>query len=410
MRSRTEALLGLGALAALVALAAALGQRENRGGEGDPRPSTLLAGPRGAQGLAEALSRLGLRVVRFRRGLQALPHDSAGGRRTVLALLEPSEPLSASEAATIREWNERDDGGDLLLAGRGTGTLMRCFGYAIEWRSFDSVTVRPPGVAAANGRGTFPPVAAVLAATTDTIVADSSRVADTQVNGCTVAPISAVDTLLMSTSGRAIALRLHRSDTPRSVVLLADVGLLRNRALRETEAGPFALGLFTGRYDRVIFEEAHHGFGAGGSLAGATLEWSWRSPWGWGMWQLAFVGLLALIGGAIRFGRPRLVLGRRRRSPLEHVRALATALAAARGHDVAISAIVEGLRRRLQPAGQRARGDVRPWLDHLAGHVQTPRARAAVGALQTLTRPGQSPEGVLRAANAVEDVWEELRP
>jgi hypothetical protein len=49
-------------------------------------------------------------------------------------------------------------------------------------------------------------------------------------------------------------------------------------------------------------------------------------------------------------------------------------------------------------------------LAHIAEHVQTARAREAVGALQALTRPGQSPEGVLRAANAVEDVWEELRP
>ncbi len=405
MRPRTEALLGLGALATLVALAAALGQRENRGGEGDPRPSTLLSGPRGARGLAEALGRLGIEVVRFRRGLQALPTDSVRGGRTVLALLQPSAPLEPSEAGTIREWASREDGGDLILAGPSTNPLMRCFGYAVEWRPFDSVTVRPPA-----GNGQWPPMAAVLAATTETVVADSSRVADTRVTGCAVAPLSGVDTLLMSTSGRALALRLRRADVPRSVVVLADVGLLRNRALRETDAGPFALRLFTGRYDRVIFEEAHHGFTAGGSLAGATLEWSTRSPWGWGMWQLAVVGLIALAAGAFRFGPPRRVLERKRRSPLEHLRALATALAAARGHDVAIRSIVEGLRRRLQPAGQRTRGEARQWLEHLAEHVQTPRARQAVGVLQTLTRPGQSPEGVLRAANAVEDVWEELRP
>jgi hypothetical protein len=405
MQPRTEALLGLGALALLVALAAALGQREHRGGEVDPRPSTLLTGPRGARGLADALDRLGIDVVRFRRGLQALPRDSALGSRTVLALLEPGASLEPSEAGTILEWSSSEDGGDLILAGRSTNALMRCFGYAVEWRPFDSVVVRPPA-----GGGTWPPVAAVLAATTETLIADSSRVADTRVNGCTVAPVSSVDTLLMSTSGRAVGLRLHRADVARSVVLLADVGLLRNRALRETDAGPFAVRLFAGRYDRAIFEEAHHGFSAGGSLAGATLAWSTRSPWGWGMWQLAVVGLIALVAGAFRFGPPRRVLERKRRSPLEHLRALATALAAARGHDVAIQSIVAGLRRRLQPAGQRARGDARQWLEHLAEHVQTPRAREAVGALQALTRPGQSPDGVLRAANAVEDVWEELRP
>lgn len=410
MRPRTEAALGLGALALLVALAAALGQRGNRGGEGDPRPSTLIAGPRGARGLADALQRMGLSVIRFRHGLQALPLDSASAGRTALALLDPSAPLSGSEVGTLREWTEDAGGGDLVLAGTGTNALMRCFGYAVEGRTLDSVAVRVPGLSAGGLTTGWPRVSAVLAARTDSVVADSSRRADYQDIRCAVPPISMVDTLLMSTTGRALALRLSRADVPRHVLLLADAGLLRNRALRETEAGPFALRLFAGSYDRVIFEEAHHGFSDGGSLAGATIEWSLRSPWGWAMWQLAVVGLLALLAGAFRFGPPRLVLERKRRSPLEHVRALATALAAARGHDVAIGSIIEGLRRRLQPAGQRTRGDSRQWLEHLADNVRTPRAREAVGALQILTRPGQSPAGVLGAANAVEDVWEELRP
>jgi hypothetical protein len=222
--------------------------------------------------------------------------------------------------------------------------------------------------------------------------------------------VARVDTLLTTITGRVVALRLYRADLDRQVVLVADGGLLRNRALRDTPAGPFALGLFVGRYDRVVFEEAHQGFDAGGSLAAAVLDWSIRSPWGWGAWQLALVGLLVLGGGAVRFGPVRPVIPRQRRSPLEHVRALATALAAARGHDVAIGAIVQGLRRRLLPAGQRSRADWRPWVNRLATTVQTPRAQEAVRALQSLTPPGQPPDGVLRAANAVEDVWQELRP
>jgi hypothetical protein len=104
------------------------------------------------------------------------------------------------------------------------------------------------------------------------------------------------------------------------------------------------------------------------------------------------------------------VIQRRRRSPLEHVRALATALAAAKGHDVAIGAVVQGLRRRLMPAGQRGRSDWRAWVERLSQNVRSRRALDAAATLKSLTRPGQPPEGVLRAANAVEDVWEELRP
>jgi hypothetical protein len=405
MRPRGEALVGLGSLALLVALAAALGTRRNRSAQEDFRPSTLLSGPRGARGLADALTHLGAEVVRWRRGLQTLPLDSSAQGRSVLVLLDPSERLTGAEAATIRTWSDQQAAGDLVLAGWGSAALMRCFGYTVERRPFDSLAVH---ATAAGGR--WPSVGAVLASTTESVVTDSSRAADASVTGCAVAPVASVDTLLMSRTGRAVALRLHRADRDGEVLLFADAGLLTNRALRETDAGPFALSLFRPRYARILFEEAHHGFSEGGSLAGATLDWSVRSPWGWAMWQVAVVGLLALFAGVVRFGPPRPVLERKRRSPLEHVRALATALAAARGHDVAIGAIVAGLRRRLSPAGQRGRGDWRAWLTQLSGQSQSPRARDAITTLQELTGPGQTPAGVLRAANAVEDVWEELRP
>src|SRR6185436_13746413 len=132
-------------------------------------------------------------------------------------------------------------------------------------------------------------------------------------------------------------------------------------------------------------------------------------PWGWLVWQAAIVGVVALLFGAVRFGRARAVIGRSRRSPLEHVRALATALAAAKGHDVAIAAIVRGLRRRLLPPALRTRGDWRQWLAQLGRSTRSEQGRAALVTLETLTRPGQPSIAVLRAANAVEDLWEDQR-
>jgi hypothetical protein len=120
-------------------------------------------------------------------------------------------------------------------------------------------------------------------------------------------------------------------------------------------------------------------------------------------------GTLALLAAGVRFGPPREVLPRKRRASLEHVRALATALAAARGHDVAISVLIQGLRRRLNP-GARMRADARSdWLDTLEGRSLSPRARDSVRELKALTKPGQDEAAVLRAANAVEDVWDTLR-
>lgn len=406
MRPRTEAALAVGALAALLALASALGQRRNSATETDWRPSTFVAGPYGTRALAEGLARLHIQVQRERTGLRRLPRDSFAEQPIVFALLDPSRPLGETDVRHLLDWSEATGGGHLLLAGPGAEPVMRCFGFTLDSRAADSVSVSPPD---AESRGDWPLVAGLLARRTESTVTDTSQLADGVVTECTVPTFSAAETLLVGPGRRVSALRLTRAADQREITLLSDVGLLRNRALRETDAGIFALGLFAGRYGRAIFAEAEHGFAAGGSLAGATIEWSRRSPLGWAAWQLALLGLLVLLAGAFRFGPVRRVIVRRRRSPLEHVRALATALSAARGHDVAIAAMVRGLRRRLNPAA-RARGEIGPWLAQLAANVRTPKAREAVQSLEQLTRPGQRATSVLRAANAVEDVWEELSP
>ena len=159
-----------------------------------------------------------------------------------------------------------------------------------------------------------------------------------------------------------------------------------------------------------MFDEYHHGFDASRSLSGATWDWTLRTPWGWAVLQLGAVGVLALLAAGVRFGPIRPGIARRRRSPLEHVRALATALAAARGHDVAIGLIVQGLRRRLSRAGRAGRSGIAAWLDELDGAVRTPRGREALTTLRQVTARPASGEDVLRAANAVETLWEELTP
>lgn len=407
MRPRTEAAIALGLVFGLVALVAALGASQRRTGDEDPRASSFLPGPSGARGLAEALRRSDVRVVSSRRLLADLKRDTSSGRRLV-AMLNPVLRMSGAEQETFLAWFDGTPGTDLLLAGLATSRFMRCFGASVDRRSLESVelTYDPNPV----DTRPWPRLSGVLSRTTERVVIDSSRSEDAVPTSCTVPDIARIDTLVMSTGGRVVAQRVWLAGRDQRIVMLADAALIRNRALRETPAGPLMLGLIAGEYQRVFFDEQHQGFGEGGSLLTALLAWSRRSPWGWAAWQLAVVGLLVLAAGAIRFGPIRQVIPRRRRSPLEHVRALATALAAARGHDVAIGAIVRGLYRRLHPAGRQARADWRAWVDQLARQLRSPRAQEAARTLQLLTRPGQPSEGVLQAANAVEDVWEELRP
>lgn len=403
MRPRAEALLILSLVALLLIVAALLG----RSGEGRPnadrRPSTFLAGPGGSRGLLDALVRLRVPVQRFRRR----PRDLATltlPERAVLTILGPSIPFSVPERTAVLAFNAR---ADLVLAGKSAEELMRCFGYQVNRRIFDSVQVARPGeIPGASA----PWVRATLVATLRGTVVDSSRSYDVARVSCVVPPVLRLDTLLVSSQGRPVALRIRRADRDRTVVLVADEELFRNRVMRRTDAGPFALGLLSGGYGLVLFEEYHHGFGASGSLASLAIDWSLRSPWGWLVWQAALVGLLAMLAGAVRFGPALAGIPRTRRSPLEHLRALATALSAARGHDVAVGAIVRGLRRRLVPPGLSTRGDWRAWLSRLDPGAVTPRGRDALATLATLTRPGQPASSVLRAANAVEDLWEDMRP
>ncbi len=399
MRPRAELALGALLVVALAVASGFLGLGRAGLTDADPRRSTFLAGPAGARGFADALIRLGVRVERHRRPLGTL--DRVADHRTVVAFLGPSESLDPREGAMVASLRA-----DLLIAGPGASTAFRCLGWDVRPRFRDSLAVSAPG--AGPGRP-LPRVGAVLARRSSSVAVDSSGGPGGTTVRCTAPGAGTVDTLLRTTGGRPVAVRAALEDG-RTVTLVADDRLFQNRALRETGAGPFALGLVVPRYDRMLVDEYHQGFDASRTLAGAALEWALHSPWGWGVLQLAGVGLIALLAAGIRFGPVRRGIERRRRSPLEHVRALATALAAARGHDVAVGLLIQGLRRRLSRAGRVPRGETDAWLQSLGSAVRTPRGQAA---LATLTAIGARPAGaadVLQAADAIETLWEELTP
>ena len=168
------------------------------------------------------------------------------------------------------------------------------------------------------------------------------------------------------------------------------------------------LGWVAGRYDRVHFPEYLQGFSGGGSLMAWTIRWSRANPWGWAVWHWVVIGLVALGFSAVRLGPPT-PLGRgRRRSVTEHVQALARALRAAGGHQVAVGLLVGGLRRRLGPA-TGTRGSWRPWLDSLGAASTNPKVGELVRRLVICDREKPSESEVLTAANLVEDLWTELR-
>lgn len=404
MPPRLRIALALAGLLGLGILATVAGERRTARPDADPRRSTFVFGPAGASGWAEGLQRLGTPVERVRQPHRLVPDSAWPG--ALVAVLAPTRPLDPFEANALAEHVNR--GGHVLLAGASAGAGMRCLGYDVEPHLRDSLPAVPTGRRARERGAAMPWVHATLRPTGGGLVVDTVEAVSGVIAECVVPAVVHVDTLLVA-RGRPVALELTTTAGGRAV-LVADGSLFSNSRLRTSAAGPFALRIAAGRYQRILVDEYHHGYGPRGNLAGVLLDWSLVSPWGWAVWQLALVGTLALLAGAVRFGRPRPLPERRRRSALEHVRALATALAAARGHDVAIRLLVQGLRRRLARTGAALRDDPHRWLETLRPHLRTPRAEAAAATLASLTVPPQPAGSVLRAAHAVEDLWEELRP
>jgi hypothetical protein len=396
MRPRTELIVGTALVLGLAVGAGVVGARRGRVGDADPRRSTFLVGPSGAGGYRDALERLGVQVSAFRRPLALMDTVPSG---TLVALLGPTDALSPREGVALAALRT-----DLLLAGAGAGNAIRCLGYQVRSRWRDSALAPPTGPEARP----FPRVGAVLVGRPVGAV-DSIRDEEGDVVTCAAPAARSADTLLRTRAGQAVAIRLTLADD-RSVTLVADDRLFSNRALRETAAGPFVLGLVVPRYRRLVVDEYHHGFDASRSLSGATWAWIRRTPWGWLILQLAGVGVLALVAAGVRFGPVRPGIERRRRSPLEHVRALATALAAAKGHEVAVGLIVQGLRRRLSHPERGGRAGMVRWLEELDETVRTPRARDALDTLRRVTSSPATSDDVLRASEAVETLWEELTP
>src|SRR5439155_1328718 len=156
------------------------------------------------------------------------------------------------------------------------------------------------------------------------------------------------DTLLTTRDGRPVILQL-RYVGGGGLTLVADAGYFRNRAWRESDVPQLLVPLLTPRRrGRVSWDEYHHGNGEDVSLTAAVIRWLRGTPLGWALLQLAALALVGLATLAVRFGPARGVIERRRRSPLEHLEALAAGLESAVGGgvDTAVALTVGGLRRR----------------------------------------------------------------
>ena len=422
MWRRAEIWLGLIAVAAVTAGVLA-GRRGPRFTPPNEEPSTYLSGPGGSKGVYDVLARLGHPVERRRTALFGLAREGRP-RPAELVVVAPQEPVYSAEMTAVADYVRR--GGSVVAVG-DAGGLTWCFGWEVQpvrRDRYDSLAVRPPAGFAAQGdegAGRLPMARAVLSPP-DTAEHDSTLIRRLGQGGgrrppfcVALAPI-ATDTLLVTTDRRPVILRLRYAQGG-PVTLIAENRYLRNRAWRESAAPYIVLPLLLpARPGRIAWDEYHHGYGREGSLDRALLEWMTGSPVGWALLQLTAVVLIWLGVAAVRFGPAQRGIDVRRRSPLEHVEALAAGLegGGAKSVDVVMSLVIAGLARRLGRSGRvmTELGSTHDWLAALELSVTSPRGRSAVRTLRRMVdQPGgRDEERLLKAAQAVEDVWQELRP
>lgn len=401
---RSELILLVAFVAALV-VAAVAGLRRGAG-ELDLRLSTDVNGPRGAKGLALSLERLGLPVERWREPLYGVDSVLASSAlRERLALLDVTVLPSVPERRALARYV--GGGGDLFVA--GFSGLEKCLGIELQHvgepgEGVDSTVAAPAGI------GELP-----LVEWTVTVEPDSGgaggqrdRTDDRSSDDCGLLRANS-EVILQTRDGVPVLVRL-RYEGGGLVTVLADNEFLSNRALKETDTGALLIPvLLAGRPDVLVVDEYHHDPGAGGSLWLAAGGWLLSNPAGWAVVQLGLAMLLALALAAVRFGPALRVVQRRRRSPQEHVEALAAGLQRSNEARTAITLIVRGLRRRLSPGSVAAQSslDVDAWLERLENKAM-PKARADISHLRELVLVGKTDRDVVDAARTAETLWKKL--
>lgn len=323
-------------LVVIFALAALAGLTADADDRKDPRASTWVRSENGAAALYWTLQELGIQVRR-----RTDPFLDADSLRGAVAVIAPSTPLSEEEAGAAAQFV------------RGGGTLLYVPGaFETDSPVLDTLGLRGDwlkGMFSAETRDARPRPHPWTEGVSE--VKGFRRV----FRDTAGAPRGAGMDTLLAVDGRPAALTWTMGAG--RVIAFSDAEPLRNGALRTSGAGPVLAraAADAARGDTLWFDEYHHGFDGGGTgMVTGMVRHAWRTvPRGLILQLLAAVVLLVWAAGR-RFGAPLQPEPVRRRSPLEHVEALAGAYRQAGARRTARRLLVAGLARRL---GRRAPPD-----------------------------------------------------
>ncbi len=370
-------------IGALVIAAALFAPEDVNGRAGDSRLTTYSAEPQGARLFYELAGRLGWRVAR--RTAPGLSPDPG----TIQAVLAPDEPLRAREVHALLEAVRA--GGALLAVLTGPAdpladSLRIVTGADGTFEAPDSLDTG----ACRGGSGLAVPLWPEGAVSLYSLRWTAPRPAGV---------------VVFVTVGASTWRRGPRDERPAVVgfpygrgriVVASDPDFLRNDALRVCAYGLDVAAISVLEYlraggpvprRRLAFDEYHQGFGTQPGTVATIAGYLGRTASGHALGQLLAAGLVLLLAAAPRALPPREAGRAERRSPFEHVDALARAYAQVGATRTATARLVRGLRRRLGLAATRATAGAPDaafldWVEHTAPGTaaDVARVRRALGA------------------------------
>lgn len=306
-----------------------------------PRLTTHSHAPSGARGFMETTDRLGWTVVRHER--TDLPPLAP---QQIYALLAPPIPLTEAETHLLLE-RVRAGAGLYAVVQRNT-PLADSLG--IRFRSRFGRVPEDSGAVCAPSRRTR---AAELLRGAVFSAAFEVRPPDG-------VPVQSFLELTAATTpgGAAVAAAGFALGAGR-VGVVADPDLLTNAVFRmcRLEAGAQMVALLSyvasnasGTLTRrtLVFDEYHHGYGRHPSITRVATRFIAGNPVGRMLGQVSLAAVVLLATAASRPAQPAPVTPRIRRSPLEHVSALAHAYSQISATRTVTRLLVRGLRRRLR--------------------------------------------------------------
>lgn len=307
--------------------------------------TSYSAQPFGVRGIHDVAVRLGWRVER-----RLTPFDSTLDRRATYLILNPPKQLSATEVGGLLQ-AVRSGARALLVPISGTPLAdslgihlsnMAAFGMRIVGQPDELLSRQDEADAIAS--------AAVRLARFDFALTTDSTL---QPGALTLVRVRGDST----TRPAVMSLQVGSG----SIVALSDPGFLRNAYVRDTAAAVLAVRIFewldADHREPLVFDEFHQGFGARQSMPRAVRDALTHTAPGRAFLQLVAAGLILLLVYGVRPIAPRRRHSIERRSPMEHVAALARAYQQMEATRLGTRRLLRGLRRRRPLGATRALDD-----------------------------------------------------